>query len=227
MGILGAGMMAGNPIRFTDSGTRLATTILGKTGIETTRLGIGATRTQEPNIIRAAMDGGIRFLDTGRTYANGRNEEMIGEVIRDFRKEITIQSKVRISAELTEGKKNNETREKIIGDFVDKAIDESLHARHVPLTRPPRFLAFLLGRKPQTMHDHETHRAPHQYLLPPPLPYVQLEPYRSYLRLLCLVNVLPCQFRKVPEPLPLEPFLERKVYLAGLLALFVSQILLF
>ena len=128
MGLIGTGVLAGSPIRFMDSSPGLITTTLGKTGIETTRLGIGTTRTQEPNVIRAAMSGGIRFLDTGRTYANGRNEEMIGEVIRDFRKEVTIQSKVRISEELVEGITRSETRERIIGNFLSKAIDESLQA---------------------------------------------------------------------------------------------------
>lgn len=37
---------------------------------------------------------GINFIDTGRMYAGGRNEEMIGKVIKDIRKEIIIQSKV-------------------------------------------------------------------------------------------------------------------------------------
>jgi aryl-alcohol dehydrogenase-like predicted oxidoreductase len=128
IGIIGTGMMAGSPIRLLDSKSRLRITTLGSTGIETTGLGIGATRTQEPNIIKAAMDGGIRFLDTGRTYANGRNEEMIGSVIRDFRKEITIQSKVRIGEEFLAGKTRNESKEQVVENFLNNAIDESLAA---------------------------------------------------------------------------------------------------
>ena len=128
IGIIGTGMMAGSPINLLNERAKLASTFIGKTGIETTKLGIGATRTQEPNIIKAAIDGGIRFMDTGRSYANGRNEEMIGEVIKDFRKDITIQSKARISEEEIQAKTPNETREQIVSNILDKSIEESLLA---------------------------------------------------------------------------------------------------
>ena len=128
MGIIGTGLLATGRMDLLKSEARLVHTVIGKTGIETTKLGIGATRTQEPNIIRAAIDGGIRFLDTGRSYARGKNEEMIGQVIKDFRKEITLQSKQRISEEAIQGKIQNESRENIVSNQFNKSLEESLRA---------------------------------------------------------------------------------------------------
>jgi len=69
---------------------------LGRTGISVTPLGFGASRTQEPALLRAALDSGMNFLDTGRSYAAGRNEIMVGKTIKEIRKQVVIQSKVRI-----------------------------------------------------------------------------------------------------------------------------------
>jgi aryl-alcohol dehydrogenase-like predicted oxidoreductase len=128
IGIIGTGMMATGPINLLNTKVKLSYTAIGKTGIETTKLGIGATRTQESNIIKAAIDGGIRFLDTGRTYANGKNEEMIGEVIKDIRKEVTLQSKLKINEEEIQNKIQNESREHVISNIFNKSIEESLLA---------------------------------------------------------------------------------------------------
>ena len=121
-------MIGGGPVSFMRSKTSLAVSQIGKTGIETTKLGMGATRTQEPNIIKVAIEGGIRFLDTGRSYANGKNEEMIGDVLKDLRKEITIQSKVKLSKGQIQGKLKNESRENIVSRIFNKSLEESLVA---------------------------------------------------------------------------------------------------
>ncbi|MBN1291062.1 MAG: aldo/keto reductase [Candidatus Latescibacteria bacterium] len=67
---------------------------LGSTGIKVTSIGLGGSRTNEPSVLKRAFDMGVNFIDTGRMYAQGRNEEMIGKVIKDFRKDIVIQSKI-------------------------------------------------------------------------------------------------------------------------------------
>jgi aryl-alcohol dehydrogenase-like predicted oxidoreductase len=51
----------------------------------------------EPSLVDAAIEAGFTFLDTGRNYTNGRNEVMIGEVLGSRRKDIVIQSKVRVN----------------------------------------------------------------------------------------------------------------------------------
>jgi hypothetical protein len=72
----------------------LRTRVLGRTGIKATAIGFGAARTMEPALVRAALDRGITFLDTGRTYFNGNNERMLGGVLEGIRKDVVIQSKM-------------------------------------------------------------------------------------------------------------------------------------
>ncbi len=70
---------------------------LGQTGIEVSPIGFGASRTMEPSLVDAAIETGFTFLDTGRSYTNGRNEVMIGEVLGSRRKDVVIQSKVKVN----------------------------------------------------------------------------------------------------------------------------------
>jgi aryl-alcohol dehydrogenase-like predicted oxidoreductase len=69
---------------------------LGKTGIKVVPIGFGASRTMEPSLVSAALDAGFNLLDTGRSYSNGRNEVMVGEVVKSRRNEVVIQSKLRV-----------------------------------------------------------------------------------------------------------------------------------
>jgi aryl-alcohol dehydrogenase-like predicted oxidoreductase len=70
---------------------------LGKTGIKVCPLGFGASRTMEQALLKTALDAGANFFDTGRSYFNGQNEVMIGGVIQGIRKNVVVQSKVRLS----------------------------------------------------------------------------------------------------------------------------------
>ncbi|MBS3770999.1 MAG: aldo/keto reductase [Bacteroidales bacterium] len=72
---------------------------LGNTDIEVTTLGFGAARTQEPGVLKAALNKGITFLDTGRRYANGQNEVMIGKTLKGTRERYVIQSKMKVDLE--------------------------------------------------------------------------------------------------------------------------------
>ena len=67
---------------------------LGRSGLKVTSLGMGATRTTEPAVIKAALNNGINFFDTGRRYAGGNNEIMLGKIFEGIRNEVIIQSKV-------------------------------------------------------------------------------------------------------------------------------------
>ena len=69
---------------------------LGRTGIKVAPVGFGASRTMEPSLVNAAIDAGFLFLDTGRSYARGKNEFMVGEVIEPRRKQVVVQSKLRV-----------------------------------------------------------------------------------------------------------------------------------
>jgi aryl-alcohol dehydrogenase-like predicted oxidoreductase len=55
---------------------------LGRTGLVLPVVTMGAGRAETPELIAAALDMGIMNLDTANSYGNGRNEELIGSVIK-------------------------------------------------------------------------------------------------------------------------------------------------
>ncbi|MCH7657028.1 MAG: aldo/keto reductase [Bacteroidetes bacterium] len=93
---------------------------LGRTGISVTPLAFGASRTQESGLLKAALDSGMNFLDTGRSYAAGQNEVMVGKTIKEMRKQVVIQSKVRVP--FKPGEKDEITR------HLQKELEISLKA---------------------------------------------------------------------------------------------------
>jgi aryl-alcohol dehydrogenase-like predicted oxidoreductase len=71
---------------------------IGTTGISVTPVCFGAPRTNQESLIRYAIDKGMNFIDTGRSYGNGNNERLVGRAIEGIRKNIIIQSKIRLDA---------------------------------------------------------------------------------------------------------------------------------
>lgn len=67
---------------------------LGKTGLKISPVGFGPNRADIPNVARRAFDTGVNFIDTGRMYENGRNEEMVGQATNGIRDRLIIQTKV-------------------------------------------------------------------------------------------------------------------------------------
>ncbi|RDC65047.1 aldo/keto reductase [Adhaeribacter pallidiroseus] len=78
--------------------------ILGKSGLEVSALGLGcmglsfgygpATDKQEGiHLLRAAYEKGITFFDTAEAYGPYSNEELLGEALKPFRKEVVIATK--------------------------------------------------------------------------------------------------------------------------------------
>jgi len=69
---------------------------VGKTGIMVTPVCFGASRTNDESLIRYAIDKGFNLIDTGRSYANGNNERLVGKAVSGIRKNVVIQSKLRL-----------------------------------------------------------------------------------------------------------------------------------
>lgn len=128
MGALGAGMLAASPVRIWPDQKKLATATLGRTGIQVTKLGVGAPRIEEASVLRYALDNGITFIDTGRVYANGKNEEMVGKAVKGNRKEFVIQSKLRMNIDPEDMKNDPGTLSSRIKQQFDKSLEESLQA---------------------------------------------------------------------------------------------------
>jgi len=60
---------------------------LGKTGIKLPVVNMGVMNADNPNLVAAALDAGIVLLDTAHGYQNGKNEEMIGGVIKERKRD--------------------------------------------------------------------------------------------------------------------------------------------
>lgn len=123
---IGVGMAAHRPADTEASG--LATKALGRTGIRIVPVGFGATRTMEPMLMRAALDSGINFFDTGRHYFNGRNELLVGEALSGRRKDVVIQSKLQLGVrEEDAGRLTSQDVARMTAAMA-KSLEESLKA---------------------------------------------------------------------------------------------------
>lgn len=56
---------------------------LGKTGIKLPIISMGVMNSDNPRLVEAALEAGIVHIDTAWVYQGGRNEEMIGGVIKN------------------------------------------------------------------------------------------------------------------------------------------------
>lgn len=89
--------------------SKLPTRILGKTGIEVTTLGVGCAwlgRRPDGSIdeetgreaILAALDSGVRLIDTASLYADGKAELVVGQALRErpgLADSVIVETKVR------------------------------------------------------------------------------------------------------------------------------------
>ena len=71
---------------------------LGRTGLEITVVSFGAMLTPEHEVMRAAFDLGVNYVDTARRYMNGRNEEIVGKAIEGIRDKLYIATKTLASS---------------------------------------------------------------------------------------------------------------------------------
>ncbi|MDX9928673.1 MAG: aldo/keto reductase [Bacteroidales bacterium] len=104
------------------------TRTLGKTGLTVPTICFGATRISEDSVLRYAIDNGLTFLDTGRAYANGNNEKMIGRVVSGFRDDVIIQSKIRLEPKDIPSGSDSRKGEGEILTVLSRRLEESLRA---------------------------------------------------------------------------------------------------
>jgi len=77
---------------------------LGNTGLKLPVINMGVMNSDNPNLIRAALDSGLVLLDTAHGYMGGRNEETIGSVIKGRpRDSFMIGSKVSLPKDRSTG----------------------------------------------------------------------------------------------------------------------------
>jgi predicted aldo/keto reductase-like oxidoreductase len=88
---------------------------IGKTGIRVPIVGMGVMNSNNPELIGASYELGIRHFDTAARYQFGRNEQMVGEALS----ELGVRDKVIISTKewrpaQREGMSTTEAKEKFI-----------------------------------------------------------------------------------------------------------------
>jgi len=125
-GIAGIGLLNSHLSASENSASELKP--IGKTGIMVTPLCFGAPRTNEESLIKYALNKGINFIDTGRSYGNGNNERLVGRALSGIRSTVIIQSKIRLEEnELPSKVKGKKGAEEIRVALTSK-LEESLKA---------------------------------------------------------------------------------------------------
>ena len=76
------------------SETRASRT-LERTGLDVSEVGMGVMITSDPAQVRAALEGGVTYFDTARSYMGGRNEAILAEGLASRRKEVVVATKSR------------------------------------------------------------------------------------------------------------------------------------
>src|SRR5947207_7087928 len=82
----------------------LPTRMLGQQGLEVSALGLGCMgmsfsygppkdRQEMTALLRAAVERGVTFFDTAEVYGPYTNEELVGEALAPFRKQVVIATK--------------------------------------------------------------------------------------------------------------------------------------
>ncbi|NLF01668.1 MAG: aldo/keto reductase [Anaerolineales bacterium] len=97
----------------------MPTTILGRTGLKVTRLGIGGAYCDSVAGYRAALNCGVTYVDTARSYRDGDDERVIGEAIAGRRHELVLATKS-IQRDAVGAREDLETSLRLLGtDYVD------------------------------------------------------------------------------------------------------------
>jgi predicted aldo/keto reductase-like oxidoreductase len=69
------------PVR--DEANEFVYRTLGKTGLKLPVVSMGTGNCDNPNLVREALDQGVKLLATHEYYLNGNNEKMVGQVLKD------------------------------------------------------------------------------------------------------------------------------------------------
>ncbi len=110
-------------IAATDTGRteerKLVHRTLGKTGLKLPVVSMGVMNADNPELVRAALDAGVVLLDTANYYQRGRNEEMIGQVIKDRARDSFVVGTKVLGAPV-DRKTGLYTKEATAGPFIEK-----------------------------------------------------------------------------------------------------------
>ncbi len=108
--------------------------VLGGTGLELTVVSLGAMRTKEPQVLQAAFDAGVNYIDTAHCYMNGMNEKIVGMALKGYRDKVLVATKCHMVSPKEEIVKSVEgSLRSLQTDYVDvlqthhPSVDDVLH----------------------------------------------------------------------------------------------------
>ncbi|MFC2156829.1 aldo/keto reductase [Acidobacteriota bacterium] len=150
----------------------------GKTGLTLPIVSMGVMNADNPNLVAGALDSGIVHLDTAHGYQKGRNEEMIGEVIKNRKRDsLVLSTKVAYSKDRQTGlypegttidtfQNEFDISLKRLGvDYVDIIYIHSFWVRDVVLFEPAmKFLERAKKQGKARFIGFTTHRNEHEML---------------------------------------------------------------
>jgi predicted aldo/keto reductase-like oxidoreductase len=101
---------------------------MGNTGITVSPICLGAPRTNDEALIKYSIEKGINFIDTGRSYGNGNNERLVGRAVSGIRKDVVIQSKIRLEISELPSKGKGKKGSEEIRNALSSKLEASLNA---------------------------------------------------------------------------------------------------
>jgi len=127
------------------SGSGLPAVTLGKTGQKVPQLGIGTSTPLQPSFVLAALNAGVRYIDSSELYDNGNAEKLIGAVLRrsKLRKEVYLVTKNFYAKAGGPGayraydKRLSASLERLKTDYVDCYFLHALEGKEIPLLHDP------------------------------------------------------------------------------------------
>ncbi len=152
-------------IVFADSASGIRYRELGKTGDKVSEIGFGAMNTRDPELIHAAIDAGINYIDTAWKYMNGVNEQVIGTVMKTKRDKVFLTTKVPEVDLPAIPKSIEESLKRLNTDHVDLLLAHGLHERD--WLENEELIEHLVEakRRGQTRFiGYSTHKFPDEYL---------------------------------------------------------------
>ena len=84
-----AGLVVSSPL----SGAAIPSRTLGKTGLKVAPVGFGVGFTPDPSVIARALDMGVNYYDTARSYGAGTSERVLGAALKGKREQVVLVSK--------------------------------------------------------------------------------------------------------------------------------------
>lgn len=96
---------------------------LGKTGLTLPPINMGVMNSDNPNLVRAALSGGMVMLDTAQTYQRGTNEAMIGQALKGRpRDSFIIATKAGLPNDRRTGRYPREATEEAYAQKIDMSL---------------------------------------------------------------------------------------------------------